>query len=125
MWKGAGSVPDDLIEAMAEGGMAGLEVDHPDHDEAQRAKYREMAARLDLVPTGASDCHGLRYDPVRLGCETTDADRVAELRAAPDADGSRSLPASTPLVGTSIGPCPTSTSSPSSTWRDSRSATAT
>jgi Predicted metal-dependent phosphoesterases (PHP family) len=80
MWKGAGSVPDDLIEAMAEGGMAGLEVDHPDHDETQRATYRAMAERLDLVPTGASDCHGLRYDPVRLGSETTDADRFAELR---------------------------------------------
>ena len=81
MWKGAGSVPDELIEAMAAGGMAGLEVDHPDHDEAQRAKYRAMAERLDLVPTGASDCHGRRYDPVRLGSETTDAERVD--RAAP------------------------------------------
>jgi hypothetical protein len=81
MWKGAGSVPDDLIEAMAERGMAGLEVDHPDHDEAQREKYREMAARLRLVPTGASDCHGRRYDPVRLGSETTSAERFAELRA--------------------------------------------
>jgi 3',5'-nucleoside bisphosphate phosphatase len=80
MWKGAGSVPDDLIEGMAEAGMAGLEVDHPDHDEDQRAAYRAMAARLDLVPTGASDCHGRRYDPVRLGSETTDADRFAELR---------------------------------------------
>ena len=80
MWKGSGSVPDDLIEAMAAGGMAGLEVDHPDHDKDQRAKYRAMAERLDLVPTGASDCHGSRYDPVRLGSETTDAGRVAELR---------------------------------------------
>ena len=60
--------------------MAGLEVDHPDHDEEQRATYRAMAERLDLVPTGGSDCHGLRYDPVRLGTETTDAARVAELR---------------------------------------------
>ena len=48
---------------------------------AQREKYREMAARLGLVPTGASDCHGRRYDPVRLGSETTGAERFAELRA--------------------------------------------
>jgi predicted metal-dependent phosphoesterase TrpH len=79
MWKGAGSVPDILIEEMAEGGMVGLEIDHPDHDEQQRAYYGVMAERLDLVPTGASDCHGARYD-YRLGCETTDADRFAELR---------------------------------------------
>lgn len=79
MWKGQGSVPDALIEEMTEAGMAGLEVDHPDQDAEQRAYYRAMAERLDLVPTGASDCHGARYD-FRLGCETTDAARVAELR---------------------------------------------
>ena len=79
MWKGQGSVPDALIEDMAEAGMAGIEVDHPDQDAEQRAHYRAMAARLDLVPTGASDCHGARYD-FRLGSETTDAARVAELR---------------------------------------------
>jgi predicted metal-dependent phosphoesterase TrpH len=78
MWKGNGSVPDTLIEEMASGGMGGLEVDHPDHDEAQRAHYRELAAILDLVPTGASDCHGARYD-YRLGSETTSLELVAEL----------------------------------------------
>lgn len=78
MWKGEGSVPDELIASMAEGGMVGLEVDHPDQDPAQRAHYREMAERLDLVATGASDCHGERYG-YRMGCETTDAERFAEL----------------------------------------------
>jgi predicted metal-dependent phosphoesterase TrpH len=79
MWKGNGSVPDELIESMAAGGMAGLEVDHPDHDPDQRAYYGAVADRLDLVPTGASDCHGARYD-YRMGSETTDAERYAELR---------------------------------------------
>lgn len=79
MWKGSGAVPDGLIERMAEGGMAGLEVDHPDHDPTQRARYRAIAERLDLVPTGASDCHGARYD-FRMGCETTPVELVAELR---------------------------------------------
>jgi predicted metal-dependent phosphoesterase TrpH len=79
MWKGEGAVPDALIEEMAAGGMVGLEVDHPDQDATQRAYYRAMAERLDLVPTGASDCHGARYD-FRMGCETTDAERFAELK---------------------------------------------
>ncbi len=79
MWKGQGSVPDVLIEQMAEAGMAGLEVDHPDHDTEQRAYYHDLAARLNLVATGASDCHGARYD-FRLGCETTDAERFAHLK---------------------------------------------
>jgi hypothetical protein len=79
MWKGNGSVPDALIERMAEGGMVGLEVDHPDHDDATRAYYRAMTERLDLVPTGSSDCHGARYG-FRLGCETTPAELVDELK---------------------------------------------
>jgi predicted metal-dependent phosphoesterase TrpH len=78
MWKGEGAVPDVLIESMAEGGMAGLEVDHPDHDEAQRAHYRELASRLGLVPTGSSDCHGARYG-FRLGANTTPVELVDEL----------------------------------------------
>jgi predicted metal-dependent phosphoesterase TrpH len=79
MWRGSDAVPDELIERMAEGGMAGLEVFHPDHDEPQRARYAYLAERLALVPTGASDCHGARYD-FRLGCETTPAELVDELR---------------------------------------------
>lgn len=78
MWKGSGAVPDVLIEEMAAGGMAGLEVDHPDHDDEQRALYRALAGRLGLVPTGASDCHGERYG-FRLGVETTPAELVTEL----------------------------------------------
>ena len=78
MWKGNGAVPDDLIEGMAAAGMGGLEVDHPDHDEAQRAHYRALAGRLDLVATGASDCHGARYG-YRLGCERTPVELVDEL----------------------------------------------
>jgi predicted metal-dependent phosphoesterase TrpH len=80
MWKGNGSVPDALIDEMAAGGMGGLEVDHPDHDPVQRAHYRALAERLDLVPTGASDCHGARYD-YRLGAETTPLELVDELHA--------------------------------------------
>jgi len=80
MWKGNGAVPDELIEEMAAGGMGGLEVDHPDHGPEQRAHYRSIAERLDLVPTGASDCHGARYD-YRLGAETTPVELVEELRS--------------------------------------------
>ncbi len=65
MWAGQRSVPDELIEAMAERGMAGLEADHHDHTQERAVYYRNLAARLGLVATGSSDCHGTRYDPVR------------------------------------------------------------
>jgi predicted metal-dependent phosphoesterase TrpH len=82
MWAAQRSVPQPLIEAMVESGMAGLEADHPDHTPDQRAHYRELAARLGVVATGASDCHGTRYEPVRLGMVTTEPAAFARLAAA-------------------------------------------
>ena len=79
MWRGCDCVPDVLIEGWAGGGMVGLEVRHPDHDEAMRATYAAMAERLDLVATAASDCHGERYG-FRMGEERTDAETFAELK---------------------------------------------
>jgi 3',5'-nucleoside bisphosphate phosphatase len=79
MWRGSDTVPDGLIEEMAAGGMAGLEVRHPDHDEVMRAKYAAIAERLGLVATAASDCHGERYG-FRMGEERTDAETFAALK---------------------------------------------
>ncbi|MGZ8584973.1 MAG: PHP domain-containing protein [Actinomycetota bacterium] len=81
MWGDQSSVPEDLIEAMAGAGMAGLEVDHTDHDPKQRLHYRALAARLGVIPTGGSDCHGTRYDPIRLGTSTCDPEAFADLCA--------------------------------------------
>ena len=81
MWGAQSSVPESLIVAMAERGMTGLEVDHTDHTPEQRATYRAMAERLGLVATGGSDCHGARYDPIRLGGSLCDPEQFAALRA--------------------------------------------
>ncbi len=81
MWGVQAEVPEGLIRALAEGGLAGLEVDHPDHRPEQRSRFRRLAEDLDLVSTGASDCHGTRFDPVRLGTETTDPEALAALRS--------------------------------------------
>ena len=51
-------VADDVIEEMADAGLAGLEVDHRDHDEDARRHLRDLAASLDLFGTGSSDYHG-------------------------------------------------------------------
>lgn len=81
MWGAQSSVPDELIASMAGRGMAGLEVDHTDHTPEQRASYRLMAERLGLVATGGSDCHGTRYQPIRLGGSLCDPDQFAALRS--------------------------------------------
>ena len=67
---GAGAVPETVIRAMAEAGMAGLEVDHPDQPPEDRAHWRRLAAELGLEATGSSDCHGALYG-YRMGvCRT-------------------------------------------------------
>ena len=82
MWGDQTSVPEELIERMAAAGMAGLEVEHCDHSPEQREYYGALADRLGLIRTGGSDCHGTRYDPVRLGSALTTPERFEALRAA-------------------------------------------
>ncbi|GAA3630051.1 hypothetical protein C8D88_1011753 [Lentzea atacamensis] len=63
-------VTADVVRSLASAGLAGLEVDHPDHDAATRASLRSLASSLDLIVTGSSDYHGTNKT-VRLGAETT------------------------------------------------------
>lgn len=51
-------VADAVFDELAEAGLAGLEVFHRDHDEAQRARLSAIAERLGLLVTGSSDYHG-------------------------------------------------------------------
>ncbi|MFL6128199.1 MAG: PHP domain-containing protein [Mycobacteriales bacterium] len=59
-------VGDDAVVAMAGAGLAGLEVDHPDHAPADREHLRRLAAELGLLVTGSSDYHGTNKR-VRVG----------------------------------------------------------
>lgn len=60
------TVGDDVITAMAEAGLAGLEVDHVDHDDVATRHLRGLADELDLFTTGSSDFHGANKS-VQLG----------------------------------------------------------
>ncbi|AYD89461.1 PHP domain-containing protein [Actinomyces sp. 2119] len=59
-------VPDQTFAAMAEAGLAALEVNHRDHGPGQREETRALARRLGLGTSGASDYHGTGK-PNRLG----------------------------------------------------------
>lgn len=74
-------VDDDAIAAMAGAGLLGLEVDHPDHTEEQRAHLRALAADLDLLTTGSSDYHGTNKR-TPIGACTTDPEQFERLLAA-------------------------------------------
>lgn len=51
-------VPEAAIRRMVDAGLAGLEVDHRDHDRSQREHLRALAQSLGLLVTGSSDYHG-------------------------------------------------------------------
>jgi 3',5'-nucleoside bisphosphate phosphatase len=74
------TVPYEVIERLADAGLAGIEVDHRDHDRAARSSLREFASRRGLLVTGASDYHGTGREN-RIGEHTTDPDVFAELEA--------------------------------------------
>ena len=76
---GTRGMEDEVIEAMAAAGMAGIEADHPVHTEDERARFRDLAAGLGLVVTAGSDFHGEAKD-LSLGESTTPRDRVERLR---------------------------------------------
>ena len=90
--------PRPALAALADRGLAGIEVDHEDHDPAVRERLRAIARNLGLVATGSSDHHGAGKSGHALGCNTTDPDqyeRLLELAAAAAARSGRLTP---PLV---------------------------
>jgi hypothetical protein len=72
------TVAEHAIEEMAAEGLAGLEVDHPDHSEEARVRLRELARGLGLLVTGSSDFHGTNKD-VALGTCVTDGSSYDEI----------------------------------------------
>ena len=74
-------VGDAAIVAMAQAGLLGLEIDHPDHSADERAHLRGLADDLGLITTGSSDYHGTNKT-TPIGACTTDPDQYAAILAA-------------------------------------------
>ncbi|HEY7043732.1 MAG TPA: PHP domain-containing protein [Nocardioidaceae bacterium] len=84
------------MAVLATDGLAGIEVDHQDHDESDRAVLRQMGRDLDLVVTGSSDYHGAGKVDHDLGCNVTseqELDRLLTRAAAHAARSGRDVPA--------------------------------
>lgn len=71
-------VSAEVVAELAGAGLDGVEVDHPDHDDADRGDLRALADRLGLVTTGSSDYHGTNKT-TGIGAETTDPEALAEI----------------------------------------------
>ena len=77
-------VSDETIAAMADAGLVGLEVEHPDHGPDDREHAAGLARDLDLIATGSSDYHGTNK-ATPLGARLTDPEQYARLLALPTA----------------------------------------
>lgn len=71
-------VEPSVIAELNAAGLAGVEVDHPDHVPDDRALLRRLVADTGLVATGSSDYHGTnKTTPIAI--ETTDPEALEEL----------------------------------------------
>ena len=73
-------VPPELVDELVGAGLDGIEALHPEHTPEAEAHYVAVANRFGLLFTGASDCHGTRYEPVRMGSRTTPPEQFERLR---------------------------------------------
>ncbi len=71
-------VDDAVITRLAEAGLVGLEIEHPDQSPEEREHLRRLAADLGLIGTGSSDYHGSNKT-IALGACTTRPDVYADL----------------------------------------------
>ena len=68
----------EYVRELTDLGLAGVEVDHPDHGPDARVELRALAASLGLLTTGSSDYHGSNKT-LRLGQEHTAPEQLAAL----------------------------------------------
>ncbi|TNC23205.1 PHP domain-containing protein [Amycolatopsis alkalitolerans] len=68
----------ETLVHLAEHGLTGVEVDHPNHDEETRVQLRGLARELNLVPTGSSDYHGTNKT-IPIGAEATPPESLEAL----------------------------------------------
>src|SRR4029077_15987173 len=71
-------IPDEVIGDLAEVGLTGIEVNHPQQDERERGRLGALAVRLGLISSGGSDDHGV-LTGFRFGTEVAPDDSYQEL----------------------------------------------
>lgn len=73
-------VEPSVIVDLADNGLVGVEVDHPDHSPEDRTALRGLAAELGLLTTGSSDYHGSNKS-TPIAAETTNPEMFQRLVA--------------------------------------------
>jgi predicted metal-dependent phosphoesterase TrpH len=72
---------DEVIPAMVEAGLDGIECFHTKHSTATAAHYLQIANRFNLLITGGSDCHGSSKGRPVMGTVKLPYQHVEKLKA--------------------------------------------
>jgi predicted metal-dependent phosphoesterase TrpH len=72
---------DEVIPAMVEAGLDGIECFHTKHSTATSEHYLELADQYNLLVTGGSDCHGMSKGKPMMGSVKLPYQHVEKLKA--------------------------------------------
>ena len=75
---------DEIIPALVDAGLDGIECFHTKHSAALSARYLEIAAKFNLLVTGGSDCHGFSKGKPLIGTVKLPYDHVEKLKQKHD-----------------------------------------
>ena len=73
---------DEIIPAMVDAGLDGIECFHTKHSTAMSERYLEIAEKYNLLVTGGSDCHGFNKGKPLIGGIKLPYEHVEKLKAA-------------------------------------------
>ncbi len=72
---------DEIIPALVDAGLDGIECFHTKHTAAMSDRYLEIASKFDLLVTGGSDCHGFSKGKPLIGNVKLPYEHVEKLKA--------------------------------------------
>ncbi len=73
---------DDIIPALVDAGLDGIECFHTKHSTVMSERYLEIAEKYNLLVTGGSDCHGFSKKAPLIGTVKLPYEHVERLKAA-------------------------------------------
>jgi predicted metal-dependent phosphoesterase TrpH len=73
---------DEIIPALVEAGLDGIEVFHTKHNAAANRRYMDIASKSGLLVTGGSDCHGMSKGRPLIGTVKLGYEHFEKLKAA-------------------------------------------
>jgi len=72
---------DEIIPALVDAGMDGVECFHTKHSTATSERYLEIAEKYNLLVTGGSDCHGFSKNKPLIGTVKLPYEYVEKMKA--------------------------------------------